>query len=368
MNSNFSPLSTQLTLIETAPRRIEQGELQKLQIELQSMKALFKTYSHFNDELTLLLKTWADDFEKSLKLREETLSRVLENRIALLKDYLIDPILTCPLDQECFIGNDGKTYSRISLTVTFYFFQSEEVKNELERLKDWQPVTSLEDHFIASYFVKWLADHNAWHPDPDIQEIYDGLLSNRCAPILPTKMGKRIIALQQSSLSLAVQNTIAQANLTLSNLTASMNNNLRLLAEERQNITNQLLPYFEKLELLKLSSDEQKKLLEDIVKQVTVKIANEIKEIEEENELLKQRLIVLDKKTEELKVELIHLQIAHNNLRKQAKKRKKGFFKGLLKVCGVAAGCMIGSHILASTGFSLKAGSIGATLNYTFKI
>lgn len=126
-----------------------------------------------NDPLTNLLREWHTDFIRALDIAVRRGGGAVEyttnHYIELLGRILIDPVTGAPLEEEVFLGSDGRTYSRMTL----YMFRNGvpvryRNRSPLDPMNE--AVFTAEPHPVAGTFVRWLSLRDPLFGDERIRE------------------------------------------------------------------------------------------------------------------------------------------------------------------------------------------------------
>lgn len=183
--TTIHPLSLQATLVppieerslkETAPRR-------QLKAELADIKKMLAE-SKLNDALTKNLRVWCTCFCYYLGL-EETADRAIKEYIPILREMLIDPLTLKPLGDEPLLGSDGRTYSKMSLTM-YYSGVPEQYRKRSPKDPNNETPFTWEVHPVAKRLIKWLTDQGEYKPSQQEVRQYRELATSSKAPNIPS--------------------------------------------------------------------------------------------------------------------------------------------------------------------------------------
>ena len=151
MTSEVRALPTSVVQLGQARREL-QGELIKIR-DFAESEGFFDEATQKLDGTSLLIKNWAINFLKALKLASE--EEVCPTYIELLQEILIDPYTEAPLDSPVLFGNDGHTYGKMSYEIAF-FSRPEEIRNR-SPMKPEDPTRFCHvKHPVAEYMLGWL--------------------------------------------------------------------------------------------------------------------------------------------------------------------------------------------------------------------
>lgn len=155
------------------PAIAETGIRRRLIHELSDLDRVIKRFN-FTDEKSLQLKQWHANFSAAL-CRYQNENEVLVHYIALLQEILVDPMTQAPLDKRSVRGNDGNTYSWLTLTV--YWHSTSEMYRQRSPLSPEDPTPfTFEPHFVVHAFLEWLESHGALLVSRELQQLAERVI------------------------------------------------------------------------------------------------------------------------------------------------------------------------------------------------
>jgi|GEM_PF-4212795 len=138
----------------------------------------------FTDQTTMSLKIWHKLFTEKLEI-DPDFNETKKECFIFLMDLLKDPITFTPLEEEAYLGSDGLTYSKKSLTIYIneiqepYCYRSPKFPQN----KDFFTVMP---HPVVSEIVKWLKSNNTFTATDEIDKIYEIIIQKDNFKQLPT--------------------------------------------------------------------------------------------------------------------------------------------------------------------------------------
>ncbi len=163
------------SLKETAARRQLEAELSDINKTL--------TESNLQDDLTKMLRTWCTCFSYYLNL-EDTADKAIKAYIPLLCELLVDPLTLNPLGDEPLLGSDGRTYSKMSLTM-YYSGVPEQYRKRSPKEPNNEKLFSTKPHPVAKQLIEWLKTRKEYKPAQEEVRQYQEMIAVGNAPNIP---------------------------------------------------------------------------------------------------------------------------------------------------------------------------------------
>jgi hypothetical protein len=170
--SSISPSSFSPHLQDHQLRRI-------LRAELAEVKKMMEE-SAFSDELTHVIDVWRENFLKAIQSTLDE-KRVLSEYTELMQQVLCDSLTKSPLDEEAYLGNDGKCYSKLSLAV-YQITTREPFAGRSPLFPEDPKPFQIKPHLVARHLVKWLKSHDALIEPKELKQRYLNLLAKNALP------------------------------------------------------------------------------------------------------------------------------------------------------------------------------------------
>lgn len=156
---------------------IPEGALRRrLRAELSRIDEVIR-HSGLNDPMTLTIGKWRRAFVQGLNLDADEAS-VRDLFISFLHEFLIDPVMSTPLDRLAYLGSDGNTYGSLASAVWKLKMPARYHSRSLCNPNDPTPFT-VAPHPVVRHVVGWLSDHNACLYSRELELTYARLSKGR---------------------------------------------------------------------------------------------------------------------------------------------------------------------------------------------
>lgn len=160
----------------------ETGARRQLEAELSLINKML-TESNLQDDLTKVLRTWCTCFSYYLNL-EDTADKAIKAYIPLLHEFLIDPLTLNPLGDEPLLGSDGRTYSKMSLTM-YFSGVPEQYRKRSPKEPNNEKLFSTKPHPVAKQLIEWLKTRKEYKPAQEEVRKYQEIIAASNAPNIP---------------------------------------------------------------------------------------------------------------------------------------------------------------------------------------
>lgn len=297
--------------------------------------------SPLQDQTTENLRNWHRQFTEILLSPNIYTEEIKDQCIEHLQDILMDPISLNILERETFLGSDGLTYSKKSLTIRLSetpalyrnrspFFLNREVE------------FSLQPHPVVSSMIEWLVQIDRHNPSDAIEERYRVLDLDGELPMLPTVENLRNQRINQQVVE---QNRQADENLQafeeifLAQLLAQIDTSFNEVHQEID-ANSELIQ--ERINEVFQNDQEQLQQIQQSIERLDQEehvFQERAETLQEEINSLGNKMTAAERKNKELKV-------AINQTRAAIKKRNKAFAKNLLITAAIIAACATGTLAL----------------------
>ncbi len=320
--------------------------------------------SQLDDKLTETIRTWYQNFEKALNLKNIDLGPVFDKYVDLLEEILIIPELKIPLDEDTVLGNDKKAYG--------YKYICLFLANETNPFKGRSPLNpedptpfTAEPHDVARFLVRWLKVYKQDFVNETIESDFQKL---RKIPIIPGLTKSEPV---QAKPSLA--DTIKGIQERQKNRENRRQIRTTPIQTINENIDRAVKEAFTPLnnQVLENHAAKQNRLdnLEIAFEAAVVEIKKRQQQLDERGDAidrdlkeLQDQLNVIGENVESAKADNVRLQAGIKETEKAINEREKGGLKDLLTIALIIGACWAGGQILAA---AMKAGGSAATASVT---
>lgn len=311
------------------------------------MTDLSKVLNRSNDEMTQILRQWLESFKMALKtpIDEKTL---LDQHLALLQSLLIDCISLQPLNKNCVLGSDGKTYNQN--TIQLY---KRGVPSQFQNHSPSNPQHSnfsFTSHPTVGPMIEWMEKHQelhhqnigVTHPNvPDQTRVYS--VAAKIALLKENERKRQEELFKELCDFDAILQTESEMDLAIDQILASISSETEAWY---QNENKKIDGVENNLKLMCHELDEMCDRLDHKIHDLQVNtqaIDDQLIKIQEATDLIQQQNLQIGKAIEEVKIA-------------QAK-AKKGWLKDLGQAALLIGACAFSTWALqaalSSTGSSL---------------
>ncbi len=351
---SISPMPSSQVLHDSRESRKIISDLLKIQETLQTSK--------LHDETTEQLRNWQKRFSSALKLNLDKV-RIEAEFILLLQEILTDSVSGAPLDEEAYLGSDGRTYGSMSLSLYQHSAPEEYKHRSPLDLENPAPFT-VEPHPLARHLIQWLKERGALLRSESVEKSYQELMQQRIAPPPPTTRNERIRRLKEKQ---AHRDQIKEARLLAERETFN-----QIIEETREQTAQMIRESFADID--QRAEETTERQIEQIHAQVEHDreqlrlLREEIANADERARRLDARTIRLRERQEEAERALdqakrdnFALRIAINETRQALNKMQAKRRTNVLGTVLCLAGWAFGSWALQSVLTTMGA-SMGATI------
>jgi hypothetical protein len=163
-------------------RRLERETKASWNVQLVRYREILdKTPSQ--DPLTEELRQWHTLFAQAVT-ETRAIETTVQEFMALLEEILVDAITQAPLDEAPLLGSDGFTYATNNLML-YICSTPEPARYRSPRAPDLLTPFVVAPHPAAKEFIALLRENGAYHPSAAAEELYQQLLDEQQAELLP---------------------------------------------------------------------------------------------------------------------------------------------------------------------------------------
>ncbi len=339
----------------------ESAESRKLVSDLLQIQSLLQA-SNLHDETTEQLRNWQKRFSLALKLNLDK-PRIEAEFTLLLQEILTDSVSGAPLDEEAYLGSDGRTYGSMALSLYQHSAPEEYKRRSPLDLQNPAPFT-VEPHPLARRLVQWLKHRGALLRSDEIERNYHELMQQGAAPPPPTQRNERIRRLKEKQ---------AQRDVERERILSGEREAFDQIIQETREQTAQLVrEHFAEVDG---RAEERAQLqVEQICERAQrqreqlLALQQEIQQADERAQRLDARTLQLQKRLEDTKKALdqakrdnLALQIAINETRQAINKMNAKRKTNVLGTVLFIAGCAFDTWALQSALTTMRA-SMGVTV------
>jgi len=296
------------------------------------------------DELTQNISGWLTRFQA--RLANGNVNEVKATYIDLLKDYLTDPFGE-PLEEKCYVGNDGQVYSPKRLALYMNSI-SEQYRTKPPLDLESNLNFTIDDYPNAKPLIEWLRANGGYAPSADVEARYKELMSpNRervftiqdipCSNPKKERLRQttnmlRDKKIKKNSMANSIKEEAAKTSAHIKATYVPINNRTREFAQQSFNRLNEVEN--------KMNQDFQQ------INQTIDQTEKEISNLETQSQNLGSEINNTTNNLTEAQRETKQLQKDIVDTKIELKKRKKKRLKKILVAAAIIGGCILATWAL----------------------